>query len=77
MRNVGEPKQYSQALLATVVNSVLLYCSSLWGARAHNSAVMQNMHILEKWLRYSYSLRIEPTCGRGSNERMRQTPYWT
>ena len=35
MPNVGGPKQGSRALLATVVNSVLLYGSPLWGAHTH------------------------------------------
>ena len=43
MPNVGGPKQDSRALLATVVNSVLLYGSPLWGAHAHNDADMKNM----------------------------------
>ena len=32
---------------------------------------------MQEWLQYGYSLRKEPTCGRGSNERTRQSPYWT
>ena len=36
MPNVRGPKQGSPALLATVVHSVLLYDSPLWGAQAHN-----------------------------------------
>ena len=43
MPNVGGSKQGSRALLATVVNSVLLYGSPLWGAHAHNVAVKKNM----------------------------------
>ena len=43
MPNVGGPKQGSRALLATVMNSVLLYDSPLWGVHAYNSAVMKNM----------------------------------
>ena len=43
MTNVEGPKQGSLALLATVVNSVLLYGSPLWGAHAYNSAVMKNI----------------------------------
>ena len=97
MPNVGEPKQGSRALLATVVNSVLLYGSPLWGAHAHNDAVIKNMAPVQRRI----ALRVisgyrtislgatlllagmapiwllakeEPTCGRGSNGRMRQTP---
>ena len=43
MPNVEGPKRSSRALLATVVNSVLLYGSPLCGAHAHNSAVIKNM----------------------------------
>ena len=43
MPNVGGPKQGSPALLASVVNSVLLYGLPLWGTHAHNDAVMKNM----------------------------------
>ena len=43
MPNIGGPKQGSCAFLATVMNSVLLYGSPLWGAHARNSAVMKNM----------------------------------
>ena len=43
MPNVGRPKQGSRALLATEVNSVLLYGSLLWGVHAPYSAVMKNM----------------------------------
>ena len=41
MPNVGGPKQGSRALLSTVVNSLLLYRSPLWGAHGQNSAVMK------------------------------------
>ena len=43
MPNVGGPKQGCRALLATVVNSVLLYGLLLWGAHAHSSVVIKNM----------------------------------
>ena len=43
MLNVGGPKQGSRALLATVVNLVLLYGSSLRGAHTHNDVAMKNM----------------------------------
>ena len=32
---------------------------------------------LQEWLRDGYSLRKEPTYGRGNNESTRQPPYWT
>ena len=43
MPNVGGPKQGNRALLATVVKSVLVYGSPLWGAHVHNSGVMKNI----------------------------------